>query len=238
MDHHQRCQDHLFSAYPLRHKEISWLRTPMAGNILISFLKAFMSESLRSKFRLGCSFEGYDGRLDEIFNVPNRQAAEARIMRNLHQFFIMRYTNQELYHLPNSLLGRGGQDQADAERMEEWQINAKSRQQAINLRRHFCIYLDALRIFIQKPAVLTLREHTVRCGHQRSRVSFVVGTCLPPAARWTRQGIIWLSCRGRGGFPHLSINDVFVLMNSVPYSLYICHQCLPSMHTIGNHTVL
>lgn len=52
-EHHQRGWEHFWMHYPLRHKEISWLRTPLAANLLFSFCKKFMNEDMRSKFQLG-----------------------------------------------------------------------------------------------------------------------------------------------------------------------------------------
>jgi hypothetical protein len=100
-DHHQRGWEHLWMHYPILHKEISWLRTPLAANLLFAFLKPFMSENMKSKFQLGCQFHGYDGRIDRIFKQPTPEIAAESVLQRVFQFLKMRYHFEESFRLPD-----------------------------------------------------------------------------------------------------------------------------------------
>lgn len=94
---------HLYENYPLRHKEISWLRTPTAANILFAFIKPLLHPEAARKFRLGCTFNGYDGRLDQIFNLPTPELAKQNLLLKLLGYLVVRYHIEKQYRLPDLL---------------------------------------------------------------------------------------------------------------------------------------
>lgn len=122
-ENHRREWEHLRVHYPIRYKEISWLRTPLAGNLLFAFLKPLMSENMKSKFQLGCTFHGYDGRIDDIFKQPTPEAAEAAMVERVHICLTMRYAHQQAFRLPDLpdhvRLGNADDEDEDDELEEE-----------------------------------------------------------------------------------------------------------------------
>lgn len=101
MEHVRRSFSDLYEHYPLEHKEISWIRTPMVANLLHAFMKPLIRPETRRKFRIGCNFYGYDGRIDTIFNIPTADAARENLMRKLHGYLETRYHNQSVFRLPH-----------------------------------------------------------------------------------------------------------------------------------------
>ena len=100
MNHIQRFFSDFGEHYPFRHKEISWIRTPLAANLLYSFMKTLMRKDRSYKFQTGCSVNGYMDRLDGIFHVPNAQMSEQYMQRRLEEFLKTRYYMQQTYRLP------------------------------------------------------------------------------------------------------------------------------------------
>ena len=50
--------------------------------------------------RVGCQFEAYDGRIDQVFKMPNEQVAEARLFWRYETFLTARLYNQTHFCLP------------------------------------------------------------------------------------------------------------------------------------------
>lgn len=100
-EHHQQSWEHLFTHYPLRHKEISWLRTPLSANLLISFVKPLMNHEMASKFKMGCNFYGYDGRIDVLFKQPTPEIAETNMIYKIHSLLLIRQQNEQSFKLPD-----------------------------------------------------------------------------------------------------------------------------------------
>ena len=53
--------------YPVNLKEISWLRAATAATVMFNLAKPFLPLHVRQKVNLGCEFQAFDGRLDELF---------------------------------------------------------------------------------------------------------------------------------------------------------------------------
>lgn len=53
--------------YPIRFKEVSWLRAATAATIMFNLCKPFMPPHIRRMVNMGCEFQAFDGRLDELF---------------------------------------------------------------------------------------------------------------------------------------------------------------------------
>ncbi|CAB9525563.1 expressed unknown protein [Seminavis robusta] len=110
---------HLYENYPMKHKELSWLRTPMVGNILYSFIKPMLGPEVVRKFHLGCTFNGYDGRLDEIFLTPNAEVAKQNLLQKVHGLLSVRYQVEQAYKLPDLPLDIGLEEDDDDEEDDE-----------------------------------------------------------------------------------------------------------------------
>ena len=100
MNHVQRLFSDLFSAYPFKHKEISWIRTPLVANLLYSFMKPLMRKDLSYRFQTGCNFYGYTDRLDGIFHVPTVEIAEHFLLQRLREYLRTRYHLEKNFELP------------------------------------------------------------------------------------------------------------------------------------------
>lgn len=101
MEHVRRSFSDLYEHYPLEHKEISWIRTPMVANLLHAFMKPLIRPETRQKFRVGCNFYGYEGRIDTIFNIPNASVAQENLLQKLRGYLQKRYDNEQTFRLPD-----------------------------------------------------------------------------------------------------------------------------------------
>eukprot|EP00797_Seminavis_robusta_P010465 Sro1775_g296890.2 (109) ;mRNA; r:21017-21343 len=59
--------------YPVILKEISWLRAATAATVMYGLCKHFLPQEVQNKVNLGCEFEAFDGRLDELFLTHRTQ---------------------------------------------------------------------------------------------------------------------------------------------------------------------
>ena len=100
MNHVRRLVSDLFEHYPFAHKEISWIRTPLAANLLYSFLRPLMRKDTSYKFQTGCTFNGYSGRLDGLFHIPNAETAEHVLVMRLQEYLRTRQYLIEHFRLP------------------------------------------------------------------------------------------------------------------------------------------
>lgn len=108
---------HMIEFYPIINKEISWLHTSILGNMMHAFFKSLQKE-VADVIRVGCQFEAYDGRLDEVFKMPSPEIAEARLMSRYETFLAARLHNQSEYSLParaNPTQELDGQDERNDE---------------------------------------------------------------------------------------------------------------------------
>lgn len=101
MNHVQRLFSDLFSNYPFKHKEISWIRTPLAANLLYSFMKPLMRKDRSFKFQTGCTFQGYTDRLNGIFHIPNLETAEKCLLERLRGYLETRYHMEKNFKIPD-----------------------------------------------------------------------------------------------------------------------------------------
>jgi len=53
--------------------------------------------------RLGCDIHGFEGRLDELFNIPTPEAAKENLLTKLVQLLVVRYQMEETFKLPDLL---------------------------------------------------------------------------------------------------------------------------------------
>ena len=70
---------------------------------LFSLIKHWLHPDAARKFRLGCSFNGYDGRLDTIFLLPSPEIAKENLLLKMLQNLIARYQVESQYRLPDLL---------------------------------------------------------------------------------------------------------------------------------------
>lgn len=92
---------HLMEHYPLNNKECSWLHTPLVGNLQHACYKSLMGP-IADVIRVGCDFEGYDGRIDEMFKTPNAEAAKQRLLARYEAYLQVRYHHQAVFQLPTN----------------------------------------------------------------------------------------------------------------------------------------
>ena len=92
---------HLIEHYPVINKEVSWLHTSIIGNMYHALYKS-MQKEVADVIRVGCQFEAYDGRLDEVFKMPTPVVAEARLMDRYRTFLSARFHNQKVFSLPTT----------------------------------------------------------------------------------------------------------------------------------------
>ena len=90
---------HLMAHYPIVQKECSWLHTPLEGNLQHAFYKRLMGP-MANIIRVGCHFDGYDGRIDEMFKTPTEAIAEQRLLTRYLCYLRVRYHHQASYRLP------------------------------------------------------------------------------------------------------------------------------------------
>ena len=76
----------LFQYYPLRHRESLWLRTPTVANVLVACLKQFMTADHYRNFHLGCTLEGYKGRIHALCQTPTKEIATQQLLQRMGRF--------------------------------------------------------------------------------------------------------------------------------------------------------
>jgi hypothetical protein len=77
----------------------------MVANLLHAFMKPLIRPETRQKFRVGCNFYGYEGRIDTIFNIPSAAVAQENLLQKLHGFLQKRYDNEQTFRLPDLQIG-------------------------------------------------------------------------------------------------------------------------------------
>lgn len=86
--------------FPLRLKEFSWLRAATAATVLFSLCKPFFPAEVQAKVNLGCEFDAFEGRLDELF--LNRETPEENMemtFRRAKRHLRERFQNAEAFRL-------------------------------------------------------------------------------------------------------------------------------------------
>ncbi|CAB9514657.1 expressed unknown protein [Seminavis robusta] len=123
---------HLMEFYPLKTKEVSWLHASVIGNLQHSLYKSIMGDRA-ANIRIGVTFEGYEGRLDNIFKVPTEEQALQRLMDRYQLYLTNRYHHQRCYRLPSKVPSlsideilaiearEGGVDEEDEETFSEYE---------------------------------------------------------------------------------------------------------------------
>ena len=101
---------HMIEHYPIINKEVSWLHTSVIGNMYHAFYKS-MQRDRADVIRVGCQFEAYDGRLDEVFKMPTEEIAEARLMSRYKTFLSERMHNQAVFELPEVTVVPEGEEE-------------------------------------------------------------------------------------------------------------------------------
>ena len=104
MDFLYRIWYHLTAYYPMSYKECSWLHTTIVGNLQHAFYKSVMG-SIADIIQVGCHFQAYDGRIDELFKCPNEEMAEQRLLARYESCLRVRYHHQAEFRLPSSPTG-------------------------------------------------------------------------------------------------------------------------------------
>ncbi|CAB9508421.1 expressed unknown protein [Seminavis robusta] len=87
-----------YDIYPAKHAQFKFFNTPRFVNLAVALVKPMLSKNADS-IKLGCKFPG--GRLDSVFNVPNEEAAVARLRVKLEELIMRRYDNEKKFSLEN-----------------------------------------------------------------------------------------------------------------------------------------
>lgn len=99
----QRWSQELGMHYPIQTKESLWVNTPLVANVMCAFVKPWMNSRKQrwEKIRLGCKMDWFEGRMDQLMNVPTPKAAQEKLLHNLHQALTERYHRYRTYSLPD-----------------------------------------------------------------------------------------------------------------------------------------
>ncbi|CAB9525560.1 expressed unknown protein [Seminavis robusta] len=100
LTHIRRIFSDLCEHYPFQHKELSWIRTPLAANLLYSFMRPLMRSDASYKFQTGCTFSGYSDRLDGLFHSPSAEVSERFLLLRIQEYLTTRYFLEKNYKLP------------------------------------------------------------------------------------------------------------------------------------------
>lgn len=86
--------------YPINLKEISWLRAATAATVMFALCKPFFPPEVQSKVNLGCEFDAFDGRLDELFLTRETPEENAMlILKRVKNHLTERFHNAALFRL-------------------------------------------------------------------------------------------------------------------------------------------
>jgi len=86
--------------YPFKVKEMLLLNTGTIANFACSILKKICQKE-KKNFKLGCTLDGFDGRIDRLFKVPTLEKAMERLLVRLEGYLRVRLDNQMRYRLPD-----------------------------------------------------------------------------------------------------------------------------------------
>lgn len=99
----ERRVNELFNYYPFKNKEFCFLNTPTVAIMLYKVVKPFLSKVFDQAVQLDGKIEGFDGRIDTLYNVPNFQFAQTRLLERLQEYLKERLENQMNFELPPDL---------------------------------------------------------------------------------------------------------------------------------------
>lgn len=98
--------DHLLEYYPMIIQESRLLHSSAIGNILQSMLKKLRGDVPNSPIEIGCQLDELQGgRLEDIFKIPNEEAAQTRLIHKCAEYLTTRYKHRESYRLPETSYG-------------------------------------------------------------------------------------------------------------------------------------
>ncbi|CAB9514045.1 expressed unknown protein [Seminavis robusta] len=89
----------LFSYYPVRYKETFCLHSPMAFVVFLGVIKRFMSNRMLRSIQTAATFNGYDGRVDQLFKMPTVEIAQERLLSRMETYLTERYQNERDFSL-------------------------------------------------------------------------------------------------------------------------------------------
>lgn len=95
-----RWHKELLQHYPIRHKDSYWLRPPTVAHIILACAKPFIRPETWSRIQLGCTLEGMESRLDQVFGAPTLEEAQQRMVEQIEIFLQQRIDRQTSYRLP------------------------------------------------------------------------------------------------------------------------------------------
>jgi CRAL/TRIO domain len=87
----------LGSVYPLKVHRLLFFHPGVFMNLLVSMSKKFIPSRIRDRFQMGCQFG--DWRLDQLYNMPNFEAAQQRLWFRIEDALRKRYSNDLLFSL-------------------------------------------------------------------------------------------------------------------------------------------
>lgn len=88
------------SHYPIRIKEISWLRAATAATVMFALAKPFLPRHVRETVNLQYDFQAYDGRLDALFlTKPTPEENAMFILQKTSSHLAERLRNEKLFRL-------------------------------------------------------------------------------------------------------------------------------------------
>ena len=96
----ERRVNELFNYYPFKNKEFCFLNTPTVAIMLYKIVKPFLSREFDRAVQLDGKIEGFEGRVDSLYNVPTFDYAQDRLLERLEEYLKERLDNQMNYTLP------------------------------------------------------------------------------------------------------------------------------------------
>ena len=99
----------------------SFQKKPSIANIAYAVFKPLVSKSLLRSWRLGAKMDGFDGRLDTLFAMPNIEAANESMLKRVRGFLKERYENEKYFTLPDRPTDQAAESAEDAGPREQQQ---------------------------------------------------------------------------------------------------------------------
>lgn len=96
----ERRVSELFNYFPFKNKEFCFLNTPTVAIMLYKVVKPFFSLEFHNAVQLDGKIDGFEGRIDTLYNVPNFEYAQDRLLERLQTYLKERLENQRTFTFP------------------------------------------------------------------------------------------------------------------------------------------
>ena len=92
----------LWAYYPANHKDIRWLNTPPAANMIYSVVKRGLPAKFVNTWTLGGELDGFEGRLDALFTTPTLEIAQEALLNRMEGYLNQWHHRMQTYSLEDS----------------------------------------------------------------------------------------------------------------------------------------